>query len=171
MFYKRRPTTLFKKSSSITKLLRTSIYRKTSVNGCLYMPFRSSQCHLVSGAKSHVCSVNPTNLVLCFEALLAIWCHMFVCFLLLDLWFIIKTKVIVQKLGCEKIFHVKLYGQTLTAKYKGNQKSGDENNINTWHQEPRFIPNQKTTLQALALQTYGFAPLTRWRHDHRKGIW
>ena len=24
----------------------------------------SSQCHLVSGAKSYICSVNPTNLVL-----------------------------------------------------------------------------------------------------------
>ena len=25
-----------------------------------------------------------------------------------------------------------------------NQKSGDENNINTWHKEQCFIPNQKT---------------------------
>ena len=47
-----------------------------------------------------------------------------------------------------------------------NQKSGDENNINTWHQqEPHFIPNQKPTLQTLALQTYGFTPHTRWCHD------
>ena len=58
----------------------------------LYTLFRSSRRHLVSGAKSHVGSVNPTNLGLWFEALLAIWCHMFACFLLLDLWFIIKTK-------------------------------------------------------------------------------
>ena len=52
-----------------------------------------------------------------------------------------------------------------------NQKSSDENNINTWHQEPYFIPNQKPTLQALTLlQTCSFAPLTRWRHDLWKGI-
>ena len=50
-----------------------------------------------------------------------------------------------------------------------NQKPGDENNINAWHQEPHFIQNQKPTLQALTLHTYGFAPLTRWRCDHRKG--
>ena len=93
------------------------------------------------------------------------------CFLLLDLWFIIETKVIVQKLSCEKIFHNRLYGQILTAKYKSltvkvetkylfsldNQMSGEKNNINTWHQQPHFIPNQKPTL---TLQTYGFAPLT-----------
>ena len=30
-----------------------------------------------------------------------------------------KTKVIIQKLGCKKIFHIKPFGQTLTAKYKG----------------------------------------------------
>ena len=52
-----------------------------------------------------------------------------------------------------------------------NQKLGDENNINTWHQEPHFIPYQKPTLQALTLlQTCSFAPLTRWRHDLWKGI-
>ena len=45
---------------------------------------------------------------------------MFMCFLLLDLWFIIKTKLTVQKLGWEKIFHIELDGQTLImAKYKG----------------------------------------------------
>ena len=50
-----------------------------------------------------------------------------------------------------------------------NQKSGDENN-NTLHQEPHFIQNQKLTLQTLKLQTYGFAPLTRWCHDLQKGV-
>ena len=44
---------------------------------------------------------------------------MFMCFLLLGLWFIIKTKVIVQKLDCEKIFQIELNDQTLTGKYKG----------------------------------------------------
>ena len=51
-----------------------------------------------------------------------------------------------------------------------NQNSGDENNINTWHQEPHFIQNQKPTLQALTLHTNGFAPLTRWCRDLRKGV-
>ena len=106
---------------------------------------------------SYVCrmAVNPTNLVLWFKALLAIRYHMFVCFSLLNLWFIIKTKVIVQKLGCDKIRHIKLYDQThgkiYWFDYEGrneisldqlvfrqtflislvNQKSGDENNMNT----------------------------------------
>ena len=57
----------------------------------------ATPCHLVSGSKSYVCSVNPiTNLTLRFEAPLAIWYHMFICFLLLDLWLITKTKVIVK---------------------------------------------------------------------------
>ena len=30
---------------------------------------------------------------------------------------------------------------------------------------------RRLTLQALTLQTYGFAPLTRWRRDLRKGLW
>ena len=30
-----------------------------------------------------------------------------------DLWFIIKTKVIVWELNCDKIFHIKLYSQIL----------------------------------------------------------
>ena len=85
--------------------------------------FRSSRHHLavlLCGEKSCICSENLTNLVLWFEAPLAIWYDLFMCFLLLGLWFIIKTKVIVQKLGCEKIFYIKLDGQTtLTAKYKG----------------------------------------------------
>ena len=51
-----------------------------------------------------------------------------------------------------------------------NEKSGDDNSINTWHQEPHFIHNQKQTLQALTLQTYGFVPLKRWHHDLRKGV-
>ena len=66
-------------------------------------PFWSSRCHLVSGAKSHVCSVNHTNLVLWFETLLALWYHMFLlhcdttCLCvshIIYLWFIIKTKAI-----------------------------------------------------------------------------
>ena len=88
----------------------------------LYTPFRSSRCHLVSGAKSHVCSVNPINLVLYplvsgASSTCNLVPHMFVCFSLLDPWFIIKTKVIVQ-IGWEKIFHMKLYDQTPTVKYK-----------------------------------------------------
>ena len=59
------------------------------------MPFRSSRGHLASGAKSNVYCENPTNLVLWYEAPIAIWYHIFMCFLLLDLWFVIKTKVIV----------------------------------------------------------------------------
>ena len=51
-----------------------------------------------------------------------------------------------------------------------NQKSSDESNINIRHQEPHFIPNQKPTLQALAMQICGFAPLRRWRRDLRKGV-
>ena len=55
-------------------------------------PFRSSRRHLVSGAMSYVCkmSVNPTNLVLCCEAVLAVWYHMFVCFLLVTSNFTVK---------------------------------------------------------------------------------
>ena len=60
-------------------------------------PFRSSRHHLVSGAKSYVCSVNPTNLALWFEVPLVIWYPMFMCFLSLELWLIIKTKVIVSR--------------------------------------------------------------------------
>ena len=51
-----------------------------------------------------------------------------------------------------------------------SQNSGDGNNINKWQQEPHFIQNQKTTLQALILQTYGSAPLTRRRRDLRKRV-
>ena len=58
-------------------------------------PFLSLQCHLKSGAKLYVCSVNHTDLVLWFKAILAIWYHMLVCFSLIDLCFIIKTKLLV----------------------------------------------------------------------------
>ena len=125
-------------------------------NRYLNKPFRSSRYRLVSGAKSFVCSVSLTNLALWFEAQLTIWYHMFMFFSLLDLCLIIKAKVIVWKLGCKKIFHIKLYDQTLTQNIRFdregwnkisldkllfgpkfllvliNQKSGDENNINTW---------------------------------------
>ena len=37
--------------------------------------------------------------------------------------------------------------------------------------EPHFIPYLKPTLQALTLQTYSFAPLTRWRRDIQKGVY
>ena len=96
----------------------------------LRTPFRS---------KSYVCSVNPTNLALWFEALLAIWYHIFMCFLLLDLWYTIKTKVVVWKLGCEKIFHIKLYGQALTAKYKGlTVKVETKHLLKNWFPDYRF---------------------------------
>ena len=36
--------------------------------------------------------------------------------------------------------------------------------------ESHFIQNQELTLQALTLQTYGFAPLTRWCRDLQKGV-
>ena len=42
---------------------------------------------------------------------------------------------------------------------------GDKNNINTLHQELYFIQNQKPTLPALTLQTYGLVPLTSRRGD------
>ena len=67
-------------------------------------------------SKSYVCCVSPKNLAHWLETRIAIWYHNSMCFLLLDFWFIIKTKVIVQKLDCEKIFHIKLYGQTLNGK-------------------------------------------------------
>ena len=76
-------------------LLKISTQKEKHMWFYSYTLFHNSRCHLVNGAKSHVCSVNPTNLVLWFEELLAIWCHLFFCFSLLDLWFIIKTKVIV----------------------------------------------------------------------------
>ena len=89
--------------------------------------------------KSYVCSVNPTNLALWFEALLAIWYHIFMCFLLLDLWYTIKTKVVVWKLGCEKIFHIKRYGQALTAKYKGlTVKVETKHLLKNWFPDYRF---------------------------------
>lgn len=42
---------------------------------------------------------------------------MFMRLLLLDVWFIMETKI-VWKFGCKKYF-MELYGQTLTTKYKG----------------------------------------------------
>ena len=33
--------------------------------------------------------------------------------------------------------------------------------INTWHQDPYFIQNQKPSVQVLTLPTYSFAPLAR----------
>ena len=72
--------------------------------------------------------------------------------------------------GWSKISHGKLFFRLPFLFLLTNQKYGDEDNINTWRQEPYFIQNQKPTLQALTLQRYGFAPFTRWRRDLRKGV-
>ena len=81
-------------------------------------PFWSSQCHLVSWAKSYVCCVNPTYSALWFEAPVTIWYHIHD-ITDMNFWFIMKIKVIIYKLGWENIFRIKLYSQTLTAKYNG----------------------------------------------------
>ena len=159
----------------------------------LHTSFWSSQHYLVSWAKSYVCSVNPANLVhLWFEASLAIWYHMFMCFLLLDLWLIIKRNLetnlwndishrtlrsnsygkmkVFDREGWNDISYDILVFRLLFLFSLINQRSGYENNINTWHQEPHFIQNKKLTLQALILQTYGFTPLTRWHYNLQKDI-
>ena len=68
---------------------RSLKFQVSTIHKIYKTPFRSSRSHLVSGAKSYVCSVIPTKLALWFEAPLAILYHMFMCVLLLDLWFII----------------------------------------------------------------------------------
>ena len=72
--------------------------------------------------------------------------------------------------GWSKISHGKLFFRLTFLFLLTSQKYGDENNINTWCQEPHFIQNQKPTLQALTLQRYGFAPFTRWHCNLRKGV-
>ena len=71
---------LYSKINVLFLSIHWLIKKKVEFTRVIYMPFWSLRCHFVSGAKSHVCSVNPTNLVLWFETLLAMWYHMFVCF-------------------------------------------------------------------------------------------
>ena len=47
-------------------------FQVSTIHKIYKTPFRSSRSHLVSGAKSYVCSVIPTKLALWFEAPLAI---------------------------------------------------------------------------------------------------
>ena len=82
------------------------------------VPFQSSRRHLVSGAKLHVCSVNLTTVGP------LVWigtCNLIphVCLFLFTRPLVHHKSKSTKKLGCEKMFHMKLYGQTLTAKYKG----------------------------------------------------
>ena len=88
--------------------------------------FRSSGCHLVTGAKSYVwtMSVNPTNLVLWSEALLVIWYD--ICLFYHVCLFLITRPLVHHKnksnsleTRLRKDISIKPYSQTLTAKYKG----------------------------------------------------
>ena len=105
------------------------------------------------------------NVVLWCEVLLAIWYHIFVCFSLLDFWFIIKTKVSLETRFWKDISHQTLQSNSYGKIYGFdcedqneisldkllfrltflilliNETSSDESNINIRHQEPHFIPN------------------------------
>ena len=101
--------------------------------------FRSLRRHLVNGAKSYVCSVNPTNLVLWFEALTCSLMTHVCLFLITRFWLINNTKVMVYKLGCDKIFHIRFDGQTLTAKDKGlTEKVGTKYLLTNWFPDYHF---------------------------------
>ena len=123
-----------------------------------------------------VCIVNPTNLVIWFEAPITFLYDMFTCFLLLYLWFIIEKKsdgletslwkYILHRTLRSNIYD-KIYGFDLEGRkeiFLGklvfrlpflfsliNQKPGDENNINIWHQEPNFNLNQRSNFTDLRL--------------------
>ena len=92
----------------------------------------------------YVCCVNPTNLVLWFEALHAIWYH--VCLFLITRPLVHhKNKSNSLELDCEKIFHIKLYGQTLTTKYKGlTMKVETKYVLTNWFSDYQFWFNQST---------------------------
>ena len=43
-------------------------------------------------------------------------------------------------------------------------------NLNMWYQIASGASNQRTNFVGFALQTYDFAPFTRWRRELRKGV-